>query len=247
MNFPAVRVCIAQTNPVIGDIQRNIEHHKKFVDKAVSTGSSLIIFPELSLTGYEPALAETLATQLDDERFDDFQRISDTKQITIGVGVPIRKKKGINIGMILFQPQQERKLYSKKFLHPDEEAFFVSGDNINPITVNETAITLAICYEISIPEHTEAAAKTGSGIYIASVAKSVHGIDKALKTLAETARKYSMTVMMSNCIGISDGHECAGKSSVWNNKGLLVGQLDGKSEAILVVDTKTEEVIQTAL
>ncbi len=184
---------------------------------------------------------------MDDERFDDFQRISNTKQITIGVGMPIRKEKGISIGMILFQPREERKLYSKKFLHPDEEAFFTSGENINSIRVNKTAIALAICYEISVPEHSEAAAKTGSGIYIASVAKFVCGIDKALKTLAETASKYSMTVMMSNCVGISDGHECAGKSSVWNNKGLLVGQLDDKNEGILVVDTKTGEVVQAAL
>lgn len=238
---------MAQTKPFRGDIQKNIESHKKFVEKAASEGASLIIFPELSLTGYEPTLAKALATWFDDKRFDNFQHISDAKQISIGVGMPIRKEKGISIGMILFQPGQQRKLYSKKFLHPDEEAFFVSGDNINSIRVNETDITLAICYEISIPEHTEAAAKTGSKIYIASVAKFVHGIDKALTTLADIARKYSMTVMMSNCVGNSDGYECAGKSSVWDDKGLLVGQLNDKSEGILVVDTVTEEVIEAAL
>ncbi|WP_315787323.1 hypothetical protein [Fischerella sp. JS2] len=49
---------------------------------------------------------------------------------------------------------------------------------------------------------------------------------------------------MSNCVGQSDGYECAGKTSIWNNKGLLVGQLNDKDEGILMIDTDTQEVIE---
>jgi len=57
-----MKICVAQTRPVKGDIQSNIENHKKFIDLAVSGGADTIIFPELSLTGYEPELAKELAT-----------------------------------------------------------------------------------------------------------------------------------------------------------------------------------------
>ena len=87
-------------------------------------------------------------------------------------------------------------------------------------------IALAICYELSVPEHAENAFKSGAEIYIASVAKSVNGVDQAIKRLSDIASKYSMTVLMSNCVGQADGEECGGKTSIWNNKGLLVGQLD---------------------
>jgi predicted amidohydrolase len=50
----------------MGDIQRNIEHHKNFIALAGSYGVDTVIFPELSLTGYEPALAKALATHTDD-------------------------------------------------------------------------------------------------------------------------------------------------------------------------------------
>jgi predicted amidohydrolase len=237
-----MKICVAQTKPVKGDIQRNIEGHKKLIDVAVSHEADTIIFPELSLTGYEPTLAKELATTQDDSRFDDFQQISDSRQITIGIGVPMKNNRGICISMILFQPGKARHTYSKKYLHTDEEPFFVSGQNSSLIKVEGINIAVAICYEVSIPEHSENAFKSGAQIYIASVAKFVNGIDRTINTLSEIASKYSMMVLMSNCAGQSDGQECAGKSSVWNTTGLLAGQLDVTSEGILIIDTQSNEV-----
>src|SRR5918992_869265 len=108
-----MKICVAQTRPIKGDIQSNIDNHKKLIDLAVSNGADTIIFPELSVTGYEPELAKELATNPDDNRFDDFQKISDTKQITIGVGVPTKNTTGISISMVLFQPHKARQTYSK--------------------------------------------------------------------------------------------------------------------------------------
>jgi predicted amidohydrolase len=60
--------------------------------------------------------------------------------------------------------------------------------------------------------------------------------------LSEIARTYSMTVIMSNCTGLCDGEQCAGKSAVWNNKGELLGQLNDDGEGLLVFDTDTGEI-----
>ncbi|MEQ1587878.1 MAG: carbon-nitrogen hydrolase family protein [Cyclobacteriaceae bacterium] len=122
-----MKICVAQTKAVTGDILRNIENHKKVIELAVSFGTEVVIFPELSLTGYEPTLAKELASSQDDPRLDEFQIISDTNAVTIGVGMPTKSHTGICISMILFQPKQPRQMYSKKYLHPDEEAFFVAN------------------------------------------------------------------------------------------------------------------------
>lgn len=242
-----MKICAVQTRPIKGDIQSNIDNHKKLIDLAVSNGAEAVIFPELSLTGYEPELSKELATSQDDSRFDDFQKISNTKQITIGVGVPTKNDTGICISMILFQPHKARQTYSKKYLHPDEEEFFISGQSFTGLKINKTNIALAICYELSVSEHSEKAFKSGAKIYIASVAKFVNGVDKAIKRLADIANKYSMTVLMSNCVGQSDGQECAGKTSIWNNKGLLVGQLNDTDEGIIIFDTDTQELIEKTI
>src|SRR2546430_386874 len=114
-----MRICAAQTRPVTGDIQANIIRHKTFIDRAVAEAAELIVFPELSLTGYEPSMAKELATDQGDNRFDDFQATSDAQGIIIGVGVPTKKEKGIRISMLLFRPHKARCAYSKSYLHPD--------------------------------------------------------------------------------------------------------------------------------
>ncbi|HEX5170604.1 MAG TPA: nitrilase-related carbon-nitrogen hydrolase, partial [Cyclobacteriaceae bacterium] len=186
-------------------------------------------------------------TQPDDTGLNDLQLVSDTRNISIGVGIPTKKEKGICISMILFQPYSPRKMYSKKYLHPDEDEFFVRGENFSSLKIKDLDITFAICYEISVAEHLDQAVKSGSKIYIASVAKFTNGIDKALKTLSATAGKYAMTVLMSNCVGQCDGQECGGKSSIWNNRGSLMGQLDNTNEGILVLDVETGEVISETM
>jgi predicted amidohydrolase len=242
-----MKICVAQTKPFKGDIQRNIDHHNKLIDLAVSHGAETIIFPELSLTGYEPELSKELATDKDDSRFEVFQKISNTRQIIIGVGVPTKNNAGTCISIVLFQPHKTRQLYSKKYLHPDEEAFFISGQNTIGLAGDKTNIALAICYELSVPGHSEKAFNSGAEIYIASVAKSVAGVEKAIESLSGIATKYSMTVLMANCIGHCDNFESGGKTSAWNNKGLLAGQLNDTDEGILIIDTNTQELIEKAL
>jgi hypothetical protein len=78
---------------------------------------------------------------------------------------------------------------------------------------------------LSIAEHSENAFKNGAQIYIASVAKSLAGVEKAQKSLSDIANKYSMPVLLVNSIGKCDDFESAGKSSVWNNKGELITEL----------------------
>lgn len=229
-----MKICIAQTSPDKGNIEANIENHLKWVVRAIAQKADLIIFPELSLTGYEPELANDLAIDLDDGRLDRFQEISNTENITIGVGAPLKSENGIYISLILFQPKQARTSYSKQYLHEDEESFFVCGPNTSGVLNTEPPIALAICYEISIPAHAESASQHGASIYIASVAKTLSGVKKAHQRLSEIASEYGMTVLMSNCIGPCDGDIGGGQSAVWNEYGELIEALGEKEEDLLL-------------
>lgn len=237
-----MKICVAQTRPVTGNIESNIVNHKRLIDLAASAGAETIIFPELSLTGYEPELAQKLAMSLSDDRLDDFQRIADVQRITIGVGAPLRDEACIRIGMVLFQPHEARQAYTKQYLHPDEDGFFVGGRDFIGLLNNR--IALAICYELSITQHAEEAIRSGAGVYVASVAKSASGVDTAAQRLSEIASRYAMSVLMANCVGLCDGVNCAGQSSIWNSEGLLVGQMNDTSEGILIFNIDRREMIE---
>lgn len=239
-----MKLCAAQTRPVKGDIAENIGSHKKLIDLAVANGANFIIFPELSITGYEPTLAGELATHLNDSRLDDFQTLSDAGPLTVGVGIPLKTTDGITISMVIFQPGKDRAVYSKQYLHADEAPYFVSGHNTVGLLGPEANIAPAICYELSVPEHSDAAHNAGAKTYFASVVKTAAGTAKAVDTLAEIAKTYSMNVVMANCVGVCDGDVCGGRSSVWNQRGQLLGQLNDTDEGILLFDTATQEVIE---
>lgn len=242
-----MKICVVQARSAKGDIGQNIINHKKLIELAVSKKAGIIIFPELSITGYEPSLAKELAANKDDKRLDVFQSLSDTNQVTIGVGMPTKSGTGTSISMIIFQPGKTSELYSKKYLHADEDSFFISGENFRGLKTEPDNIALAICYELSVPAHSEDAYKAGASIYLTSVAKTPSGVQKAAVSLATIAANYSMTVLMANCVGQCDGEACGGKSAIWNNKGVLMGQLDDTNEGILIIDTETQEIIKESI
>lgn len=212
-----MKICLAQVRPVKGNIQANIDQHVYWIERAASLGAGLIVFSELSIIGYEPSLSQQLATTIDDSRFDIFQVLSDSHLLTIGLGVPIRNQAGISISLLFFEPHQTRHIYGKKYLHPDEEPFFVPGRST--VDLSRHQLALAICYELTVPAHAQCASASGARIYLASVAKSAAGIQKSKERLANIARTYGMTTLLVNCVGACDGFVGAGQSFVMNKKG----------------------------
>ena len=149
--------------------------------------------------------------------------------------------------MLIFQPDSPRQTYSKQQLHSDEFPYFVSGDNQIILTIKNNKIAPAICYESLQTSHSDKANQLGADIYVASVAKSQNGIDKAINHYPSIAKKFSIPVLMSNCVGFFDNFQSVGKSSVWTKQGNLVGQLDDNQEGILIFDTETEEITERTI
>lgn len=67
------KIAAAQVSSVGGDVSANIEIHLNAVKKAYSLGISYLVFPELSITGYEPKLSKQLAFSKNDPRLVPLQ------------------------------------------------------------------------------------------------------------------------------------------------------------------------------
>ena len=238
-----MKVGVAQIRSVKGDIPANIAIHEKYIGLAAAKNADIIVFPELSVTGYEPALAKELSMYANDERLSVFRQLSVELKIVIGIGVPLKTAEGIQIGLLIFQSQKPVTVYAKRYLHEDEVSYFISGQDEVLLRIDNQVIAPAICYELSVPAHAAAANAHGATIYLASVAKTESGIQQAMEILAAVAAKYSMPVLIANAIGPADNFLNAGRSSVWNNKGILQAQLKEDTGGLLIWDTETEEVI----
>lgn len=236
-----MKIALAQVASEKGNTPLNIQTHLRLIHRCVSAAVDFVVFPELSVTGYEPTIADFVAMDERDETLEVFQQASDLNNMMLAVGVPIRREGGVTISMIIFSPRQSRRIYSKKYLHDDELPFFIPGVNFPELKVSDYRAALAVCYEISVPAHESDAFATKPDLYIASVVKSKRGIASAHERLQSLSEKYKIPVLMVNAVGVADGEPCAGQSAAWHS-GQMISQLDSVSEDLLLFELDGEQI-----
>lgn len=239
-----MKLAVAQIQPVSGSIRTNVDRHLKLIELSLHHDADLLVFPELSLTGYEPTQASEWALAAEDPRFHRFQEIADHQSMIVTVGFPLRTNDQSSLPRIsaqIFRPNSTPRIYSKQFLHDDEKPYFECGAD-SVMIHSDPAVALAICYELSVAEHERRAFDAGATAYVASVAKHECGVRDAYVRLSEIAKRNSALVMLSNCLGIHDGVMCVGQSAVWDRQGNLLAQLDSENEGVIIVDFDTEAV-----
>ncbi|GJQ61726.1 MAG: hydrolase [Melioribacteraceae bacterium] len=232
-----MKICVAQTQSAAGNLEFNIRHHLRFVRLAANRGTELIVFPELSLTGYQPKLAGISAITLHDSRLEILQKTAENLNITICVGVPLKFDQGITISSLFFRPKMDFSIYSKNYIHPDEEDYFIPGTVEPIINFKKAKAAFAICFEVAVEDHFQEISRRQNDLYIASVAKSYCGITLAHNRLAYIARTGGFPVLVSNCVGSCEEFEGGGKSAVFDDQGNLVLSLDESGEGIIIFDT----------
>ena len=189
-----MKIGVVQLEPIHGDIEANIARHEQFARLAASYQVEMIVFPELSLVQYDAPYAEHVATTNDDPRLTQLQQVADETNIIICAGIPLKNDNGNTISMLIFQPSQPLQRYDKHYLHDDEKPFFVSGTANPSFPTLPSKIAFVVCYELFVPQHAEDAHNRGASVYLASVAKTHSGMERANVRLANISYKYGMSV-----------------------------------------------------
>lgn len=237
-------IASAQTVPENGDVSYNIERHIELIQRANEKGVELIVFPELSLTGYEPELAKSLAFQKNDNRLEPMIEIAHKTKMIIIVGAPVQIKEKLHIGAFIIYPDKSVSIYTKRYLHPGEEKYFDPGEFDPQIKLNGHTISLAICADISNPLHPQSASNKGADLYLAGVLCTPNGYKKDVDMLKDYAQKYGMLVMMTNFGGNSGGYEAAGGSIIISKNGKEISRVDGKGEGLAYAKFENNEWIK---
>ena len=234
-------IASAQTSPTRGNTEANIQEHYELIELASKKNADLIVFPEMSLTGYEREKARELAFTTEDSRLKRLRQLSCEKQITIIAGAPIVIKNDLFIGAFILSPNNSISIYTKQFLHGGENNYFKSSFKYDPIIeLKGERISCAICADISNPEHVRNAKKKGASLYISGIFFTPNGISNAYNVLSNYAKKHSMNVLMSNYGGESWGLESGGMSSFWDKQGTLITKIDNTSSGLLLVEKKND-------
>lgn len=218
--MPDPILAAAQTVPICGDVTANIDEHLSLIATAADKDVSLVVFPELSLTGYEQQLAAELAFTSDDTRVNPLREAAATHGMTIVAGAPIRIEAKLHIGCFILHPDRNVEVYTKCYLHESEQQVFDAGVCNPLIHSGDRTAAIAICAD--------------ANVYLVSAFFMTSGFAADLDRLRRYAVDHSMTVVLANFGGDSGGHETAGGSAIWNSAGTLVGSMDGKGVGLVV-------------
>lgn len=220
-----------------GDISANLKLHMAFMQHAKEHGVNLLVFPELSLTGYEPTLAEALAQDLDSPILLPLRLLAQETAMTTVVGLPLRlpgHEKPLIAAFILHSDGSVG-VYTKQYLHPGEEQYFSAGNGGDLIHLAGLPIALSVCADFSHAEHPSAAAKQGAQVYASSVLIGEGGYQNDISLLQSYAQRHGMAVLMANHGGPTGGWAAAGRSAFWDEQGVCVAATAGVGNRLLVV------------
>lgn len=239
MSGGALRLAAAQSVSRPGDLAANVQSHLGFLQAARQADVDLLVFPELSLSGYEPALLGRCVIDAHSAVLAPLQAAASAARMTVVVGAPVASgdEARPHIGAIVLFPDAAPRVCLKHHLHPGEEAFATPGPAGSfTFSVGGVACALAICADFCHPTHAQAAHAAGAQVYVASALISTQGHGHDAGLLQDRAFRHSMAVLLSNHGGPSGGYVSAGCSAFWAPDAQQVAQAEGTGPQLLVVE-----------
>ncbi|PRY63508.1 putative amidohydrolase [Vreelandella songnenensis] len=234
MNSSSITIGLAQLPVVKGAVSENLAAHLAYIERAAKNGADVVVFPELSLTGYELALLEELAMSRASDVFNTLSGAAAQHNIVVIAGCPLGNEGNKpRIGAVICFPSGEREFYAKQYLHEGEDVYCSPGTQHYLFTVNDTRIALAVCADFANPAHIKAAAAQQAEVYIASALISEAGYEADAELLAAMAKHHQMPVLLSNHLSITGGWQTCGNSGGWNAEGELTVAANGTEPGLV--------------
>jgi predicted amidohydrolase len=235
--MPTLRIAAAQSTSVAGDVAANVRIHTRFIAAAHQAGVDLLVFPELSLSGYELPLLRDCLLQATDSGLAPIRDAVRHTGMTVVVGVPILQgnNSSPSIAAITFFPDGTSSVYCKQHLHPGEEKYATPGEAGSlRHALRDESFALAICADTSHASHAAASAATGASLYLAGVLVSETGYPADAAHWVRYARELNLGVLVANHAGPSGGYLSAGKSGFWAPGGRCVVAAPGTGNCLVV-------------
>jgi predicted amidohydrolase len=231
-------IAAAQIPCVRGDIAANLTAHEDAVRSAAGHAVSMVVFPELSLTGYELDLAASLAFSADDARLSGLRELAERHQLTLVVGAPVQTTaEKPAIGAFVLTPGGDVLTYLKMHLGSGEADHCSPGTAPLTLDIGDQRIGLSICADSSRASHARSYSERGAQVYAAGVFLTSEWYATDVPRLQAFARDFDMLTVMANQGASTGTYTSVGKSAIWEPGGQLLVQTAGV-EKVLVTATK---------
>ncbi|EAT59121.1 nitrilase-related carbon-nitrogen hydrolase [Chlorobium ferrooxidans] len=228
---------IAQSDCTLANFDENLERHCTLTEQAIRDGADAIVFPELSLTGYNVQdAAQDIAMHIEDARLAPLRELS--RKITIICGsIELSEEYGVYNSALMFEEGVGRSIHRKIYLPTygmfEELRYFSAGQQIKAVNSKKLGrIGVAICedfWHVSVPY---LLAHQGAKLLLVLMSSPLRlspgsgnpAIVTQWQTIASTyAFLFSSYVACVNRVGNEDSFTYWGNSSLTGPDGSVIG------------------------
>lgn len=242
-----LRITLAQINTTVGDLGGNVDLCLKCVQKAETLGSSLIVFPELTISGYppedlllKPGFLHRCGNAL--ERFAE-----GVGNICAVIGFVDGIRPVYNAAAVVHNKKVQC-IYHKMFLPNygvfDEKRYFRPGKEPMSFLLGDMAVGVTICEDIWVPNGPHCALYTDHhvDVILNLSASPFHAgkIQERADMLSQRSRAGNAFVVYVNLVGGQDELVFDGGSMVFDKQGRCLAKAQSFTEQMLTLDIQLE-------
>ena len=248
-----MKIVMAQINTLVGDIKGNTQRVLDVCVDQSALGVDMVVFPELTLTGYPPEdlLLRQHTTDLTAAALERLcQDLPDG--LAVVVGYP-RRQGGLlfNSAGVLYNGAVVAE-YDKQCLPNyqvfDEKRYFEAGADTCVVTIKDLPIGLTICEDIWHPHPAANAAAAGAQLLINLNASPFHRGKQSERTaqVSALARTHQLPILYVNQVGGQDELVFDGGSFVVDARGDVQHRATEFAEVMLSVEIETSPQLSVA-
>lgn len=243
-----MKVALAQINPVVGDLKGNAQKIREFIAKARDRGADLVVFPELSTTGYPPKDL-LLKPSFIRENVRALESIKDeVVGLTAVIGF-VEDDHGLYNSAAVIKDGEfmgiQRKTHLPNYDVFDEKRYFRPAEEYGVFKIRGLKFGVTICEDIWVDGALcVKLADMGAELIVNISASPFHAgkLGERDELLSARAREGRIPLVYCNLVGGQDDLVFDGGSCVFNGRGELVARAGRFEESLLVTDLREGEI-----
>lgn len=255
-----INLALAQFNTKLGKVEANLTSHLSLIEEAKDRGADLLVFPELSLTGYalqDLAVSTAIRPDQDDPMFNELLAASQGIDLMVGFVHEDRRHRFYIASAYLAEGEIvhiHNKVYLPTYGMFDEGRFFAWGDSVRAFDTRFGRVGMLICEDFWHASLPYLLWLDGADILLFQSASPGRGLtdDPRLSSsswVEHTNRAYAGLftnfVAHANRVGFEDGLNFWGGSTIFDPNGDLVVRAPDFEEALTVAEIDLNQLHRT--
>jgi predicted amidohydrolase len=244
-----MKIAAAQISCSLGDAKTNLNKVNDFSRRARDSGVELIVFPEMTDTGYSMSVIQAHASSWSDGFVPGLQEIAAKLSIGIVAGVSERDGTSIYNSQVFVDHRGEigakyRKTHLYAVAPVGEQKCFAQGDAFGSFALHDVRFGFSICYDLRFPEvYRKLVVEQDVGAFIISSAWPFPRLEHFRTLALARAIENQSYVIVSNRVGKDEDLWFCGSSAIIDPRGVIIASASADREELVQADLSQDLVL----